>query len=283
MSARSRMQIRNEKTVATVVIPVKNEAKNLSVCLSSLSLNYTVLVVDSNSTDETAEIARKFGAEVVQFHWRGGFPKKRNWILQNYNFVTDWVLFLDADERLTPSFEAALLESMKRNDIAGYWLRYSNFFLGRRLKYGIPQKKLALFRVGAGLYEKIEDSMWSEMDMEIHEHPILTGRVAIIRQEILHDDFKGIHHYIAKHNAYSTWEANRYMGLRGEADRARKFTFRQKVKYYIIDKPWFSLLYFLAEYIFYLGFLDGMHGFSKAVLKANYFYQVYLKISELKR
>src|ERR1700675_742645 len=88
----------------TVVVPVKNEEKNLPACLAKLTSFTEILVVDSSSTDRTREIAEAAGAKVINFVWRGGFPKKRNWILLNYKFSTPWVLFLDADEHLTDAF-----------------------------------------------------------------------------------------------------------------------------------------------------------------------------------
>ena len=85
----------------TIVIPVKNEEKNLPGCLENIKTFGNVVIVDSGSTDRTLEIAAEFGREVVQFKWDGQFPKKRNWVLRNYEFKTSWVMFLDADERIT--------------------------------------------------------------------------------------------------------------------------------------------------------------------------------------
>lgn len=93
------------KLPITVVIPAKNEASNLPRCLKALDDSFEdVVVVDSGSTDQTQEIARSFQAGVLDFQWDGKFPKKRNWVLRNYGFKTPWVLFLDADECVTPTF-----------------------------------------------------------------------------------------------------------------------------------------------------------------------------------
>ena len=78
----------------TVVIPVKNEALNLPRCLGRLAEFEHIVVVDSGSSDTTCEIAERAGAEVLQFNWDGRFPKKRNGVLRNYTFKTEWVLFL---------------------------------------------------------------------------------------------------------------------------------------------------------------------------------------------
>jgi len=266
-----------------VVVPVKNEARNLPSCLATLSGFAHVVVVDSSSTDDTVTIARNAGAEVIDFRWPGGFPKKRNWVLQTYVFKTDWVLFLDADERLTPAVVAALAAALKRTEFVGYWLNYQNHFLGRALRHGVPQRKLALFRVGAGFYERIEDLGWSSLDMEVHEHPVLDGPVGEIVEPIDHDDFRGLHHYLARHNDYSTWEARRYCALIGDAEAWRGLTRRQRLKYENVTRWWFAPAYFGATYVVRRGFLDGWAGFVHAVLKFAYFFEVRVKIFEARR
>src|SRR5258708_7440872 len=86
----------------SVIVPVRNEARNLPRCLESLREVGEVYVVDSQSSDETVEIARSFGAKVVQFHYAGGWPKKRQWAMDTLPLAYDWVFLVDADEALTP-------------------------------------------------------------------------------------------------------------------------------------------------------------------------------------
>src|SRR5882724_9281279 len=86
----------------SVIVPVRNEAHNLPRCLESLRGAGEIYVVDSQSSDETAEIARSFGAKVVQFHYQGGWPKKRQWAIDTLPLAYDWIFLLDADEALTP-------------------------------------------------------------------------------------------------------------------------------------------------------------------------------------
>ena len=88
----------------TIVIPVKNEERNLPGCLENVKAFEHVVVVDSGSTDRTVGIAAEFGRGVVQVTWTGECQKKRNWRLRNYRFETPWVMFLDADERITAAF-----------------------------------------------------------------------------------------------------------------------------------------------------------------------------------
>lgn len=267
----------------TIVIPVKNEASNLPACLASLPPVAEVVVADSGSADASREIALQAGATLVDFKWDGQFPKKRNWILQNHEFQSPWVLFLDADEHLNPEFNASLPEALSRDDVSGYWLRYSNYFMGVRLNWGVPQRKLALFRVGSGAYEHIPETRWSALDMEVHEHPQLSGPIGELTPKITHNDFRGIHHFIAKHNEYSSWEANRLSHLLVDREKFSLLTKRQQRKYRYVSNWWFGPAYFLHCYILKLGFLDGKAGFTHATMKAIYFFETYLKVVELRR
>src|SRR5438105_1948356 len=96
----------NVRVPVSVVVPIRNEAANLPRCLASISWADEIFVVDSQSTDSSAEIAAQHGANVVQFHFNGTWPKKKNWALENLPFKHEWVFILDADEVLPP--DAAL-------------------------------------------------------------------------------------------------------------------------------------------------------------------------------
>jgi len=268
----------------TVVIPVKDDLTALGRCLQPLARIASVVVVDSGSKDGSAEIAQRWGAEVIQFRWNGGFPKKRNWILQNYQFRTKWVMFVDADELLTPSFICELGKAINSVNHVGYWVNYENYFQGRLLRFGVTQRKLTLFRVGSGYYERIEDPGWSDLDMEVHEHPILNGSVGSLRSRVRHEDHSSLQKFIERHNKYSTWEARRYLALSaGSQTIGVHRTLRQRVKYALLRSAWLSVLYFLYSYFIRGGILDGSAGFSYAIYKAVYFFDISQKIRELQR
>jgi len=266
----------------TIAIPVFNEEKNLTGCLEAIGNNFArqIVVLDSGSTDLTKEIAISFGADVISFTWDGKFPKKRNWFLRQHTPQTKWVLFLDADEYVTEEFKSELCKVLSEDDKVGYWLNYSIYFLGKPLRGGYPLKKLALFRVGAGEYEKINEENWSKLDMEIHEHPILDGKVGLIRSKIDHRDFHGIAHYITKHNEYSDWEAERFLKMFAPGNDKNNLTWKQKFKYRLIRSPYAGLVYFIGSYVFMGGIIDGKRGLTFAILKMSYFTQVYCKIIE---
>lgn len=265
----------------TIAIPVRNEAVNLPGCLAAIGANLAshIVIIDSGSTDNTVAIAETAGAEVVNFVWNGQFPKKRNWFLQNHSPTTKWILFLDADEYLTESFKkelrAALQNEASHN--VGYWLSYTIYFLGKQLKGGYPLRKLALFRVGAGEYERIDEQQWSQLDMEVHEHPILKGEVGILQSKIDHQDFRGVSHYVLKHNEYAAWEAARFLKTKNIDSR---WTWKQRLKYRLMQSIWIGPAYFCGSFLLLGGFRDGARGLVFAILKMSYFTQIYCKIQE---
>lgn len=269
---------RPAKLPVTVVIPVKNEERNLPRCLARLERFAHIVVVDSGSTDRTKQIALQFDAEVLVFEWNGLYPKKRNWVLLNYRFETPWVFFLDADEYVTSRFCDALSRAIDSSDVVGFWLRYTNHFFGRELRHGVPQRKLSLFKVGTGLYERIDESHWSNLDMEVHEHPVITGKIGEIKEPITHEDYNGLDKFLNKHIQYAKWEANRYRAISSAG--GSKFTSRQRIKYRHIDKPWFAWFYFIYAYCVRLGFMDGGPGFMYAFYKLWYFFSIRRMILE---
>lgn len=268
----------------SVVIPVRNEARNLAACLARLGAFAEVVVVDSASTDETVAIAEAAGARVVPFAWNGRYPKKRNHVLLNETLAAPWVLFLDADELVTRTFVEELARVLPGTAHAGFWLGYTNHFAGRPLRHGLAQRKLALFRVGAGLFERIEEERWSPLDMEVHEHPVVDGSVGEITARLEHRDLCGLEPFLARHLDYARWEARRYRALHlAGASAARTLTPRQRFKYRHLAAWWFPWFYFALTYGAKRGFLDGAAGFAYALHKAWYFHTVGGLIAEARR
>lgn len=268
----------------TIVIPVKNEEQNLPRCLAALDRFEHLVVIDSGSTDSTPDIVAQSRARYLNFDWDGRYPKKRNWFLTEHAPDTDWVLFLDADEIVDDPFVDALSEAIQTDRYSGYWINYTNYFQGQRLKHGVAQRKLALFRVGSGLFERIEEDGWSKLDMEIHEHPIIEGEIGEISAQIDHQDYRGLARFIERHLDYAKWEARR-VSLLGdiEAPENQTLTRRQKFKYKNFDRRWYAGLYFLYQYVVKRGFLDGRAGYHYAYYKAWYFRTIRQLILEQRR
>ena len=257
----------------SVVVPVKNEARNLVACLASVRWADEVWVVDSHSTDETVTIAEANGARVAQFEFGGGFPKKKNWALENLPLNNEWVLLLDADERVTPGLEQEIRQLWQQSEKAeGFYLNRKLIFLGRWIKHcgWYPSWNLRLFKHRLGRYERLEtDDVENTGDVEAHEHVVLSGRAAYLQNDLLHEDFKSIYHFVERHNRYSTWDARVYANLAsnliGEnALNASFFGSPLERKRFI--KRWWSrlpgrpLLRFIWMYVIQRGFLDGRPG-----------------------
>ena len=271
----------------SVILPVKNEARNLPSCLESLRGVGEVYVIDSASTDSTAEIAREFGATVVQFHYGGGWPKKRQWALDSLQLKYDWVLLLDADEALTPELIAEIREAIYSSQADAYYIGLEMFFLGKRLRHsGASFHKLCLFRRGMARFEcRIREQDSSMCDMEVHEHVIASGTCGTLKNTLLHRNVESLARYIQKHNEYSNWEARVWTGpsLTEELQPALWGTQAQRRRW--LRKKFFFLtgspaLFFLFKYFFRLGFLDGVPGLIYCAFQAIQFFHIKAKIYE---
>ena len=267
----------------TIAIPVRNEEKNLRQCLQAIGTEFaeSIVVIDSDSNDKTPEIAYQYNADLINFQWDGRFPKKRNWFLIQHKPDTEWVLFLDADEILTEEVKREISAALPESSHQGYLLSYTNYFLGKRLKGGYPLRKVALFRVGEVEYERIEENRWSKCDMEVHEHPMLTGSIGVIHSHIDHRDFRGIESYINKHNEYATWEAQRLFQYKSTQRSKPKWKPHQRLKYSLLTTPWGGLAFFFGSFFGMGGWRDGSIGFAFSLLKAAYFTQIACKLREL--
>lgn len=289
------MTVTAQKIPVSVLIPAKNEEANLPACLESVAVADEVFVVDSQSSDRSIEICQKYGANVVQFHFNGRWPKKKNWSLENLPFRNEWVLIVDCDERITPELWEEIAEAIKNPDCNGYYLNRRVFFLGTWIRHGgrYPDWNLRLFRHQKGRYENLgTEEIRNTGDNEVHEHVVLEGKVAYLKNDMLHIDFRDVYHWLERHNRYSNWEARVYLNLltgRGDdgtiganilGDSVQRKRFLKKVWVRLPFKP---TLRFLLSYVFQLGFLDGRAGYTYARLLSQYEYQIGVKLYELRR
>lgn len=268
-----------------VLIQTHNEELNLGHALKSVQgwVN-RIFVVDSGSTDRTAEIAREFGATFV-FHGWEGYARQKNWALDNLPFESPWILILDADEAITPSLRDEItaivnrpVESVKT---AGFYLNRKFIFLGQTIYHCgyFPSWNLRLFKHGLARYE----------DREVHEHMLVNGPTAYLKNLMIHEDRRGLEHFVAKHNRYSTLEAHSiYRSKAKWPGFSRLFTDRMARTRYLKDKvvprlpaPW--LFRFFYMYVLRLGLLDRRGGWMLSNFIASYDLSVYAKYRELKR
>jgi glycosyltransferase involved in cell wall biosynthesis len=286
---KSAVMVSGGKLPVSVIIPARNEAKNLPRCLLALRDVGEVYVIDSHSTDDTVEIARSHGARVVQFHYQGGWPKKRQWAMNTLPIACDWILLLDADEVLTPELAEEIRSAIKNPAVDGYSIRLRIWFLGRVLRHGdVGLWKLSLFRRGKGRYEcRLADQDASMADMEVHEHVVVEGATARLRNPLVHHNVESLSRYIQKHDEYSNWES-RVLLQRGDdkdlppslmGTQAQR---RRWLKRKLFALPGSPVLLFLYRYVLRLGFLDGVPGLIYCGFQAIQMFHAKAKIYELK-
>lgn len=272
----------------SVIVAVRNEEKNIPRCLEALGEAGEVYVVDSGSSDATPEIARSYGAKVVQFHYEGGWPKKRQWAMDNLPLSYDWILLLDADEVLTAELALEIRNCISDDHINGYYISLRMYFLGRALRNGDASFwKLSLFRRGKGRYEcRLKDQNSSMADMEIHEHVVVDGRTARLQNPLIHHNVESLSRYIQKHDEYSNWEAG--VLLQGSDSELPPSLFgvqaqrRRWLKKRLYGLPGSPAMLFFYRYVLRGGFLDGVPGLIYCGFQAVQMFHTKAKIYELK-
>lgn len=261
----------------TAIILTKNEERNLPECLGSVVDRIVATrVIDSGSTDGTLEIAKAFGASVLEHPWTN-YAQQFKWALENGGIDTPWVLRLDADERWTPEGWEALEAILKDPGVAGVTVRMRIMFMGRFLRHGglYPNEFLRVFRPEGARIEQ----RW--MDEHIHvAGPVRSAVIDVIESN--HDRQENVGAWIEKHNAYATREAVDVLVARhklGPVDsianmRGGSTERRRWMKEHVYSRaPLFvrAALYWANRYFLKAGFLDGTPGFIYAVLHAFWY------------
>lgn len=248
----------------SVVLVTFNEEKNLSACLDSVKdLADEIIIVDGSSTDKTCEIANKYGAKVVVVENLPNFHINKQ---KAIDLATkDWILQLDADERVTPDLQKEILLTIndKQPTINGYWIPRKNWFLGRFLMKGgqYPDYTLRLYRRGKGHLPQVH----------VHEQAEVIGNVEYLKHALLHYPYKNFASYLVKWNRYNDLLA---MQIK---ESLRSKNFLEKAGYtigYLIIKP---AHWFLTTYIRHKGFMDLWPGFVFPFFSALRFPVSYLK------
>jgi glycosyltransferase involved in cell wall biosynthesis len=266
----------------SVVILTKNEEQDLPFCLESISWCDDIHILDSYSTDRTIDIANEAGAKVTQRKF-DGYASQRNAALEMLDYKYQWILILDADERVPNNLVPLLYYNIQKatNDISGFRLRRRDFLDNTWLKHAqISPLYIRLIRRGKARYHR-----------EINEVLEVDGKVEEIDGYFDHYPFsKGLTHWLSKHNQYSSMEAIRWVE---ESKGAVSFSlqkaifsqdfsdkrFHQKGLFYKIPgRPLIKLLYML---IWRKAFLDGRAGFKYAALQSIYEYFIVLKTKEI--
>jgi glycosyltransferase involved in cell wall biosynthesis len=236
----------------SAIIITRNEAANIGACLDSVAFCDERIVVDCGSDDDTVTIAKAKGAHVATREWQGFGPQK-NFAL---SLATgEWVLSIDADERVTPGLAAAIGKAVAEGRADGYEIRRRTRFLGQEMVQSrmFPDYILRLFRRGRARFT----------DVLVHEGLICAGPVARLSETLLHDPVIRLEDALSRVDRYSTASAEML------AANGRRVSFATGIAH--------GIWMFFRIYILRLGFLDGPIGFLFAVANAEGSYYRYMK------
>lgn len=260
----------SERVPVTVILPVLDEELHIRrAVLSALPLG-PVFVVDCGSTDSTRDIAAAVGATVVEHAWEG-YAAQKNWALATLAIDTAWLLFLDADEYVTPGLQREIQAAIQRDRFDGYYIPRRNIFLGRDLRHvwWYPDYQLRLFRKASGRFE----------DRLVHEHVLLDGPSGFLRHPLMHENLKGVDAFMRRHERYAALEAQEIrqtrLGLPTNQRRGRLLGSWPERRRWLKLNVWYRLpgrpaIRFLWLYVLRRGFLDGRAGLVYAQLLAAY-------------
>ena len=241
----------SESTVSAFII-TRNEANNLPECLQTLKFCQEIVVLDQQSDDDTAQLARAFGARVITTEEWPGFGEQKQRAL---NLTTsDWVLSIDADERITPELAAEIQQAIRSNAADGYYIARRSQFLGRWMRHGgwYPDRVLRLARRANARFDPTP----------VHEKMLVSGRIAELKQPMLHYSYRSIEDVLAKQKTYALAGAAKKSGAGVSAG----------VVMALLRSGWT----FVRLYGVQLGFLDGRQGLVAAVAKAQETFWKYL-------
>ncbi len=241
----------------TAAILSRNEENKLLKAIQSVKWADEILLVDSGSTDGTIALAEREGARIFKREFKD-FSDLRNFALKQMR--TDWIFFIDADERCDILLKDAILSIAKRpNDISAYAVRRRNVFLGKELRFGGQghDYQIRLFRNGRAYYEQ-----------PVHEIPVVNGKVdKIVKGSLIHETKSNINEYLARLISYTDLEAALLTNQNGRISRVA-----------CMWKPFARFVYF---YVLKLGFLDGFHGFVFHLFSSYYYLIKLLKSREI--
>ncbi len=238
----------------SVIVITKNEAHNIEACLQSVLFADQIVVLDSGSTDDTAKIAEKMGAEVSQSAGWIGFGVQKNRALALAR--CDWVLSLDADERLSPELQSEIARALAHPQFDIYSLPRLSSYCGQNMRHSgwYPDRVDRLFKRDKARFS----------DDLVHEKLIASGAIGHLNGHLLHESFTSFEGVLDKVNRYSTAGAQVLSG------RAKKASLGKAIGH--------GLWAFFRTYVLRLGFLDGQMGFVLAISNAEGTYYRYLKL-----
>ncbi|MEO6348699.1 MAG: glycosyltransferase family 2 protein [Aquaticitalea sp.] len=238
----------------TVIIPTYNEEHYLAGALYSVNFADEIIVVDSFSTDKTVAIAKSYNCKIIERKF-DNFSNQKNHALQ---FATnDWVLFLDADERITFVLQQEIKNVMNTGSLTAYKLNFPHFFMNRFLYHHNNDVTRLVKRESC------------HFEGDVHEKLVVNGTIGKLKNPVLHFTYKGLEHFINKKDNYAWFQANQLM----EKDKKTSY-------FHLAFKPFYR---FFHSYIIRGAILDGVAGLSVASIDAYGVFSRYAKLMLLKR
>lgn len=245
----------------SAVLITRNAVRELPACLASLAFCAEIVVVDSGSEDGSQELARRFGARMIEEPWRG-FGAQKQFAVEHA--AHDWVLCIDADERVSERLRDALIAQfavLPAPTFCAFRFARCNLFMGRYLRHGegYPDWSLRLF--------DRRRARWS--DDAVHEKVLADGPVGTLEGDLLHESAESLENYLAKQNRYSTLAAETALAAGRRATTAQ-----------LVLSP---LLRFVKFYLFRRGFLDGVPGLVHILIGCGASFAKYAKMLHAQR
>lgn len=244
----------------TAIIPTGNEIHNIENAIASVRFADEILVVDSFSTDGTYEKSLSLGVNVIRRDF--GYPaSQKNWAIPQAKH--EWIMLLDADERITPELKNEIQEILKNppKNIVAYWIGRNNHFMGERVHYSgwRNDKVIRLFKRDFCKYQ----------DKQVHEEIIAEGEVGHLKHKLYHNTYITFDKYIEKMNRYATWQANDYDKKTGRL-----------TGYHFVIKPFWG---FFKHYVVQSGFRDGVVGLAIGYIQGYVIFMRYIKLWLLRK
>lgn len=244
----------------TAIIPAGNEIHNIEAVIASVDFADEILVVDSLSTDGTFEKAQELATKVIRRDYQYSASQK-NWAIPQAQH--EWILLVDADERITPQLKAEIVEILKNPNpkIVAYWIGRINMFMDEKVNYSgwRNDKVIRLFKRDYCKYE----------DKQVHAEVIANGDTGVLKHKLIHHSYTTLDRYVDKMNRYATWQAKDYDKKTGKL-----------TPYHFMLKPFWG---FFKHYIIQSGFRDGVVGLTIGYLQGYVVFMRYVKLWLLRK
>ncbi len=277
----------SHKIPVSVIVATRNEQDAIGTCLSALERFDEIVVVDSESTDQTATLSERFGARVVSFVWNGRHPKKRQWCLDTLTLRQNWIFFVDADEIVPPALsdEIAALFTPGPPPRKAYFVDGTYVWHGKPLRHGLRNAKITLFDRRCLMFPVVDDLDFPGMgEMEGHYQPVpkaLGGaRIGHLRTPLLHHTCPDRAAWDARHARYALWEAHMSVHNAWPAD---PIPARNRLKLLFRALPCRDAMAFIHSFVWKKGFLDGIAGLDFALARAAYYRAIARQIRRLRK